>query len=426
MPKPLFEVIPSRPAICKDARTTLDLLIRITSPLPEVHVLRPPINLGLVLDRSGSMSSGRKMAHAREAARFAVSQMLSTDRLSVTIFDDVIETIVPSGLVQDKPAITAKIQGITPRGSTALHAGWAAGSQQVLEHLVRAGLNRVLLVSDGLANVGLTDPVAICMEVQGMASREVSTSTIGVGNDYNEQLLSEMAQAGSGTYYYVDNPVQLADIFQTELKGLMGTVGRHVELSLQPSGGVSEAGLLSDLQRGAAGQLLLPDMICDMPITILLRLEVAPREGWSEICRFKLTWETADAPAGARERLEIAFSLDAVTKQTWDQMTMDPVVRDQFAMVETIQTRDAMYEAIKGGQVQQASHLLDLLRKMIEKTELGRETEVDLEMLKDLEQKLARGDYVSSSKLAHVFSHQRKQARLYPGYQRPSPPGGET
>ena len=131
-----------------------------------------------------------------------------------------------------------------------MHGGWAAGAAQVLEHLVWQGMNRVLLVSDGLANIGLTDPAAICTEVRGMASREVSTSTIGVGNDYNELLLSEIAQAGSGNYYLVDNPVQLTDIFQTELKGLMGTPGRHSGLAVQPSGGVSIGGVLSGLETG--------------------------------------------------------------------------------------------------------------------------------------------------------------------------------
>ena len=108
------ESFQSRPAVCHDAPTVLDILARITPPLPEIHVLRPPINLGIVLDRSGSMSSGRKMSHAREAARFAVGQMLPTDRLSLTIFDDVVETIVPSAPVVDKPSLAAKIDRSRP------------------------------------------------------------------------------------------------------------------------------------------------------------------------------------------------------------------------------------------------------------------------------------------------------------------------
>ena len=167
MQPPRIEIIPSRPAVWLDEITILDVLVRITPPVPEIHFLRPPINLGIVLDRSGSMTTSQKMVHAREAACFAVSQLLPTDRVSVTIYDDQIETIVPSAPVVDKPGVVAKIRGILPRGSTALHAGWAAGAEQVAEHVAWDALNRVLLLSDGLANVGVTDPDAIASGCQG-------------------------------------------------------------------------------------------------------------------------------------------------------------------------------------------------------------------------------------------------------------------
>ncbi len=96
MQPPLIELIPARPALRDDAATTLDILVRITPPLPEIHVLRPPINLGIVLDRSGSMSEGRKMEHARHATVFAIRQLLPTDRVSITVFDDQVETIAPA------------------------------------------------------------------------------------------------------------------------------------------------------------------------------------------------------------------------------------------------------------------------------------------------------------------------------------------
>ena len=96
MQAPLIELIPGRPAVRDDEATILDVLVRITPPLPEIHVLRPPVNLGIVLDRSGSMSEGRKMDHAREATVFAIRQLLPTDRVSITVFDDQVETISAS------------------------------------------------------------------------------------------------------------------------------------------------------------------------------------------------------------------------------------------------------------------------------------------------------------------------------------------
>src|SRR5690242_10933607 len=121
--EPRVEVIPRRVAVCADAATTLDVLVRVTPAAPEVAATRPAINLGLVLDRSGSMSEGRKMPYAIEAAQFAVQQLLPTDRVSVTTFDDQVERLVASRSAEDKAAIAREIAGVRPRGSTNLHGG---------------------------------------------------------------------------------------------------------------------------------------------------------------------------------------------------------------------------------------------------------------------------------------------------------------
>jgi Ca-activated chloride channel family protein len=418
----MIEIVPARPAVCNDAQTDLDILIRITPPLPEVHIVRPPVNLAIVLDRSGSMSSGRKMEHARQAATFALAQMLPSDRLSVTAFDSEIETISASAHVIDKASLAAKIDGISPRGSTALHGGWNAGVNQVLEHLARSGMNRVLLVSDGLANVGLTDPAAIAADVRGMASLDVSTSTIGVGSDYNEQLLAAMAQAGAGNYYYVNNPVQLTDIFQTELSGLMATAGRRVELALKPAGGVRVTAVRSALERGPAGQLLLPDLVAEMPHTIVVRLEIEPRAGWSEIARFLLAWTPGDGPADAREHLEVAFSLDAVTKQSWSQLPVDSVVQDHLKFVASIAKRDQLYQALRRGQSWKAEELLGELMSIVRSTNVVVESETELEWLKELKQVMAQGDYFTSAKMAHLYGHWRRRSDGAQRYRRQAPP----
>src|SRR5262249_50657397 len=152
--------------------------------------------------------------------------------------------------------------------------GWKTGALQVLEHRREGGLNRVLLLSDGLANVGLTDPNAIASEVQGMATRGVSTSTLGVGDDYNEDLMEAMARGGQGNYYFIDDPVQLTDIFQTELHDLMALCGWKVSLGVEPAGDVRVAEVLNDFDKVPTGRWKIPNLIVGMPVTAVVRLTV--------------------------------------------------------------------------------------------------------------------------------------------------------
>jgi Ca-activated chloride channel family protein len=212
-------------------------------------VQRPAIYLGLVLDRSGSMAGLNKIHFAREAAIYAVEQLLPTDRVSVTIFDNVVQTIVPNTPAMDKVSMVRLLRDVQPGGATALHPAWAEGANQVNRFPLRGGLNRVLLLSDGLANVGLTEPDAIATDVKQRARSGVSTSTMGVGKDYNEDLLQAMATSVDGNYYYIESPRQLVDIFQTELQGLTATVGHRTSLGIVPQNGVTVAEVLNDLDR---------------------------------------------------------------------------------------------------------------------------------------------------------------------------------
>src|SRR5215211_5657412 len=140
---------------------TVDMLIRITptlSPDPSSRPNwkgRPDLNLSLVLDRSGSMQ-GEKMMRAREAAMFCVDQMLPSDRLSVVTFDERIDVLFPSEPVTNKQSMKDLIARVTARGSTALHEAWMRGGLTVSEQMLDQGINRVVLITDGLANVGVT------------------------------------------------------------------------------------------------------------------------------------------------------------------------------------------------------------------------------------------------------------------------------
>jgi len=407
---PRIELIPARQAVCSDASVVLDVLVRITPPQPEVHFPRRPLNLALVLDRSGSMAGGKKMPFAREAAAFAVKQLLPTDRVSVTLFDEVVETIVPNGPAADKPGLVRRIERIQPRGSTDLHGGWAEGGRQAESGLVLGGVNRVLLLSDGQANVGVVDPNTIAAEARGLAARGVGTTTLGVGDDYNEDLMEGMARAGDGRYYYIESPAQLVDIFQTELQGLMDTLGQKVSLGLEPKNGAAVTDVLNDLEKAPTGRLMLPNLVVDMPVLVVVRLKLPPSPAAMTLLEVRLAW---DAPRdGGRRVLRAALgALPAVPMVAWSALPVDPDVRVQVALLMVARAQKEAAHAAERGDHAGTREWLCTARGLAETAPASPDITAEMEALEGLEFALAAGNNQAFVKGAKYRSYRQTQAR---------------
>lgn len=203
MTTPTIALIPMHGAIAKDRSVTLDVLIKIEPPIVAIdEKIRPPFNLGFVLDKSGSMQ-GDKLDYAKQAIAYALQQLLPSDRLSLTLFDSHVKTKIPSTLATDKEKLLAIVKQIQAGSSTALHNGWLQGGIQVSEYLNSEHFNRVILLSDGLANVGETNPDVIASDVHGLMKTGISTSALGVGRDYDEDLLEAIARSGEGNFFHI-------------------------------------------------------------------------------------------------------------------------------------------------------------------------------------------------------------------------------
>jgi Ca-activated chloride channel family protein len=416
MPPLSIELVPSRPAVRVDAPVTLDLLLRITASAPEGVATRPALNLALVLDRSGSMN-GDKISHARQAAAFAVQQLLPTDRVSVTIFDDHVETIVPSTPAEARQAIIALINTVQPRGSTALHAGWTEGARQVRQHLTAAGLNRVLLLTDGLANVGETDPAVITADVKRLAAEGVSTTTMGVGRDYNEKLLEAMALGGDGNYYFIESAVQLADIFQTELHGLMATVGHAFKLGIEPLGGATLTDVLNDLERDVEGQLVLPNLVVGLPVDVVLRLNVPAQACPEHLCRFHLSWID---PREGRKQQSALLTLPPVDAASWQAMTANAAVREQAALQMAGRAKREVTRFLDERNLTEAREWLTSARSELSglpQTSVLAQEERDLGRL---EERIQTGDLAGAAKDGREQHYRRRHSK------QPPPPQGST
>ena len=201
-----------------------------------------------------------------------------------------VRTIVPSVLVTDTKSIVAPDRAGRHRVKTALHPGWVERGRQVLSHLIADGINRVVLLSDGKANLGLTDPEAIADEVRELARQGVGTTTMGVGDNFNEDLMEAMARAGGGNYYYIESPDQLPMIFQAELEDMMTTVGYRVTLGFEPANGVTVSRVLNDFETNAAGEHMLPERGRRQVDRRVVRLNVPAREAGAGASSARSAW----------------------------------------------------------------------------------------------------------------------------------------
>ena len=202
---------------------------------------RAPLRIALVLDRSGSMA-GRKLDVAKECAAFLARRLDADDALAFVTYDDTVQ-LVRALAPADATATGASIDAIWPGGSTNLSGGWLKG----LEELGRAddGVRRVLLLTDGLANVGIVDHDELISLATGTKA-QAATTTIGFGDGFDEDLLTAIADASGGATYYAADPDDVPGIFAEEFEGLATLVVQNVSVEIRPNAAVELLGVLNE------------------------------------------------------------------------------------------------------------------------------------------------------------------------------------
>ncbi len=404
MSLPTFEVYPLRPAVRADGPTTLDVLLRIVPPIPEAIGERPPLNIGLVLDRSGSMSGNGKLNYALAAARLLIEQLTPRDRLSLTIFDDAVQTLAASALAVDRQRLLDLLPAIVPGGSTALHDGWREGVAQVQPHVQPQALDRVLLLTDGLANVGEVNPDVIATDVKQASLQGVGTSTMGVGADYNEDLLEAMARSGDGNYYYIQSPDELPALFQTELLGLLALVGRQANLVVEVAPGVVLRDVLNDLERDPDGRLILPNLIGGLPVEVVLRFEVSPRPEPTQLVRFRVGYES---PSDGPQTLEQVLTLPAIEGPAWDALPTHPEVLERGALQLVGRLKREATRQMDAFEIDQARTLLMQARQSLEGLPETDRVQQERRDLTEVETHLEEGR-INSSRKSATYQHYRR------------------
>lgn len=277
MPTASILLHPIRPA-APAAGGTLEVLVRVQAPdrpaSEHATPTRRPLRVAVVIDRSGSMS-GQPLHEALRCAEYIAGGLQQTDQLAVVLYDNTVQvpfTLRPAGNAE---ALRAALAGVDSGGSTALFDGWQAGAN-LLEGGTERTLSRVLLLSDGQANHGLCEPEQIQQHCARWAARGVTTSTVGLGRDFNEDLMIGMARAGGGHHYYGQTAEDLHDSFDEELALLQSLFLRHLRLKLMP-GHCVVAEALGLVRQADDGSYLLPDLAWGAEAWLLVRLHIAPQ-----------------------------------------------------------------------------------------------------------------------------------------------------
>jgi Ca-activated chloride channel family protein len=204
---------------------------------PEPAQNRPPVNVAFVIDRSGSMS-GPRIAQAREAASMAISRLKADDIASVVVFDHRTDLLIPAQRVTDPQLFTSAIQRIGTGGTTAIYEGVLRGSDQVLTNKNLQRLNRVVLLSDGGANVGPSRVDDFTRLGAMLLSQGVSVSTIGLGLGYNEDLMLELARTSDGNHAFARDPSDLIQIFNREFNDVLSSCAQTVSIDIDLKAGM--------------------------------------------------------------------------------------------------------------------------------------------------------------------------------------------
>lgn len=371
-------LVPQRSVLLAGHDNEIDVLVRLQAPpAPGDAAPRPPLNLAIVLDRSGSMQ-GHPLAEAVRCAGFMLDRLTAADRASLVVYDNQVDVLVPSAPVVDRGRFRRALAGVVSGGSTALHGGWLAGAEQVAGHLRDDRISRVLLLSDGRANHGLTDPEAIRDQCRELADAGVTTSTYGLGQRFNEELMAAMADAGRGNGYYGKSADDLLDPFQEEFELMSALCAQRVRLTLRSAPGVTVTVLNGYATEGYTVQL--PDLAYAGEAWALVRLRVPAKVASDpRAVLLEASASMTDLRGGRQHIGPMALRLAAVTPSAFAAVAEDALVLRRAQELEAAQLQERARLAALAGSWEEVDRLLAVARVKAEDNPWVREALAVLE-----------------------------------------------
>lgn len=310
-----LNVSSSTPTMLADQKSTNYARIELKGgPSPDAADA-PPINVAIVIDTSGSMSD-KKIKQAKQAAKTAIQQLRDDDIISVVLYSAKANVLVPATKAVDREWIAKKIDDIRADGNTALFEGVTRAAAEVRKFLDDDAVNRVILLSDGKANVGPSSPRDLARLGASLVKEGISVTTLGLGLGYNEDLMSKLASASSGNHVFIEEAEDLVAVFKTEFKDLLSVVAGDFKIRAQVGDSVRPVRVLGTDADIVGQQITIPlaQLYSRQSRYFIVELEVAASEADAKLPLMQVDVSYKDLVDGKShqlsEKTSVTFSDD--------------------------------------------------------------------------------------------------------------------
>ncbi len=352
-------------ALAPGESVTIHILVTIEAP-PAVRADdRPPLSVSLVIDRSGSMEEARKLSYAIQAGKTLVRALDGRDTFGLVAYDSNIYELAPLSPLRDKEKIIKILDRLTPGSMTNLSGGLEAGIKQ-LRADTSENPRRLILLSDGLANRGVTNSELVAAIGAKARADGITASTVGLGLDYDETMMELLAQRGGGQYYYVKDSEDLPAVFRQELALAAEMVTRDMLVTLTPSGAAKDLKVYgySTQQDGENRRIEMADLYAGEKRQIMLRATLTPEAGEKDLKLGEIRIAYADTTDGeaheAVQPLTLTVEADKDAREARNAEAKESItlVREEGLLLDAEEAHVAAMEALAKGQKEDARKLL--------------------------------------------------------------------
>jgi Mg-chelatase subunit ChlD len=318
-----------------------------------------PVNLALVIDKSGSMADADKISRVKSALLALVSQLRDTDTLSIVVFDTNAQVLLPARSLSDRIYIKQLIRNIAPGGATNIHEGLMLGYQEARKNYRKDATNRVILLTDGIANRGETDPEKIAQDSLRFNDQGIDLSTIGVGLDLNKDLLRELAKSGRGLFHFVADAEDVEKVFIKELQSLVAPVAYepNVDIEYDPALELEQVYGYEPQFRKSGVKIKLDNMNQGLTQVVLLRFRLAKKRAIPSSLSVNVRLSYYDTEQ-KEQVVKIQESYLTAKDGPPGDMLKDPEVGKNYSIALLAQAIRDMAAACEARDYQEAENLL--------------------------------------------------------------------